>query len=46
MYMDPFMRRALNLAKNGYTSPNPMVGAILVRSGEIIGEGYHRRAGM
>ncbi|MDY6985296.1 MAG: bifunctional diaminohydroxyphosphoribosylaminopyrimidine deaminase/5-amino-6-(5-phosphoribosylamino)uracil reductase RibD [Candidatus Thermoplasmatota archaeon] len=44
--MDPFMRRALNLAKNGYTSPNPMVGAILVRSGEIIGEGYHRRAGM
>ncbi len=40
------MRRALNLAKKGYTSPNPMVGAILVRNGEIIGEGYHRRAGM
>lgn len=40
------MRRALNLAKKGYTSPNPMVGAILVRNGEIIGEGYHKRAGM
>jgi diaminohydroxyphosphoribosylaminopyrimidine deaminase/5-amino-6-(5-phosphoribosylamino)uracil reductase len=44
--MDPFMRRALNLAKKGYTSPNPMVGAVLVRDGEIIGEGYHRKAGM
>jgi len=44
--MDPFMRRALKLAKRGYTSPNPMVGAVLVRDGEIIGEGYHRKAGM
>jgi diaminohydroxyphosphoribosylaminopyrimidine deaminase / 5-amino-6-(5-phosphoribosylamino)uracil reductase len=42
-----FMRRALVLASKGYgsTSPNPMVGAVLVRNGEIIGEGWHRRAG-
>jgi len=40
------MRRALRLAKKGYTSPNPMVGAVLVRDGRIIGEGYHRKAGM
>lgn len=41
------MRRALALAAKGYgaTSPNPMVGAVLVRNGEIIGEGWHRRAG-
>jgi len=44
--MDPFMRRALKLAEKGYTSPNPMVGAVLVRDGEIMGEGYHRKAGM
>ena len=44
--MDPFMQRALKLAEKGYTSPNPMVGAVLVRDGEIIGEGYHRKAGM
>ncbi|TYP57801.1 bifunctional diaminohydroxyphosphoribosylaminopyrimidine deaminase/5-amino-6-(5-phosphoribosylamino)uracil reductase RibD [Thermosediminibacter litoriperuensis] len=42
-----FMRRALDLAKKGRgtTSPNPMVGAVLVRDGEIVGEGYHRKAG-
>ncbi len=41
------MRRALALAAKGYgaTSPNPMVGAVLVRNGEIIGEGWHKRAG-
>ena len=41
------MSRALVLARKGYgrTSPNPMVGAVLVKRGQIIGEGWHRRAG-
>jgi diaminohydroxyphosphoribosylaminopyrimidine deaminase/5-amino-6-(5-phosphoribosylamino)uracil reductase len=42
-----YMRRALRLAARarGRTSPNPMVGAVLVKGGRIIAEGYHRRAG-
>ena len=42
------MRLALRLAKNGsgQTSPNPMVGAVLVKRGKIIGRGWHRRAGL
>ena len=42
-----FMRQAIRLAERarGLTSPNPMVGAVLVRDGEIVGEGYHHRAG-
>ncbi len=43
-----YMRRALQIAANGLgnTSPNPMVGAVIVsRNGRIIGEGYHRRCG-
>ena len=41
------MRRALDLAAlgTGYTSPNPVVGAVIVHSGRIIGEGYHHRSG-
>lgn len=41
------MQRALNLAETarGMTSPNPIVGAVIVRSGEVVGEGYHERAG-
>lgn len=41
------MRRCLHLAEmgRGFVSPNPMVGAILVRSGKVIGEGYHRKFG-
>lgn len=41
------MRQALRLAQRGYgcTSPNPMVGAVLVRNGRIIGRGWHKRAG-
>ena len=41
------MRRALELARQGYgrTSPNPMVGAVLARKGDVIGEGWHRQAG-
>jgi diaminohydroxyphosphoribosylaminopyrimidine deaminase/5-amino-6-(5-phosphoribosylamino)uracil reductase len=43
-----FMREALRLAKRGYgaTSPNPMVGAVLVKGGKTIGRGWHRRAGL
>ncbi len=41
------MRRALALAQKarGRTSPNPMVGAVVVRRGKVVGEGYHSRAG-
>jgi diaminohydroxyphosphoribosylaminopyrimidine deaminase/5-amino-6-(5-phosphoribosylamino)uracil reductase len=43
-----FMRLALRLARRGggATSPNPMVGAVLVKGGKIIGRGWHRRAGL
>lgn len=42
-----FMARALELAALGHgrTSPNPLVGAVVVRDGAIIGEGYHMKAG-
>jgi len=42
------MRLALRLARRGYgmTSPNPMVGAVLVKDGKVIGRGWHRRAGL
>ncbi|MBM3803671.1 MAG: bifunctional diaminohydroxyphosphoribosylaminopyrimidine deaminase/5-amino-6-(5-phosphoribosylamino)uracil reductase RibD [Acidimicrobiia bacterium] len=41
-----FMQRALDLAKRGraLASPNPMVGAVLVRDGQVVGEGFHRYA--
>lgn len=41
------MRRALGLASKGLgrTSPNPCVGAVIVRDGKVIGEGYHKKAG-
>jgi len=43
-----FMRRAMELALKGRgrTSPNPMVGAVLVKNGRVVGEGYHRKAGL
>ncbi len=42
-----FMRRALELAERarGLTSPNPLVGAVVVRDGVVVGEGFHRAAG-
>lgn len=42
-----FMRRALALARKGKgcTSPNPAVGAVIVRGGRVVGEGWHRRPG-
>ena len=47
MSQDVFMRRARELAERGrYTvAPNPLVGAVVVRGGQIVGEGWHVRAG-
>lgn len=48
MIDEKYMRRALQLARQGagHTSPNPMVGAVIVApDGTIIGEGWHRRCG-
>ncbi len=44
---EQWMRQALRLARKGRgrTSPNPMVGAVLVKNGRVTGEGYHARAG-
>ena len=44
---EKFMRRCIQLAKNGRQNakPNPMVGAVIVYDGRIIGEGYHVRCG-
>ncbi len=42
-----FMKKALKLAARGKgrTSPNPAVGAVIVKKGKVIGEGYHKKAG-
>ncbi len=42
-----YMRRAISLAEKGvgFTNPNPMVGAVIVKEGRIIGEGYHEKCG-
>jgi diaminohydroxyphosphoribosylaminopyrimidine deaminase/5-amino-6-(5-phosphoribosylamino)uracil reductase len=42
-----YMKRAIELAEKGagYTSPNPLVGAVIVKDGRIIGEGYHELYG-
>src|SRR6266480_2501039 len=42
-----FLERALDLAERGRgtTQPNPVVGAVLVRDGEVVGEGWHERKG-
>ena len=47
MEEEKYMRRCIELAKNGLcnVSPNPMVGAVIVCNGRIIGEGYHIRCG-
>lgn len=43
-----YMRLALELAKKaeGLTSPNPMVGAVIVKNGRVVGKGYHKRCGL
>ena len=42
-----FLERALTLAERarGHTHPNPLVGAVIVKDGKVVGEGYHERAG-
>lgn len=42
-----YMRRAMELAERGvgFTNPNPMVGAVIVKGGKVIGEGGHERCG-
>lgn len=42
-----YMRRAMELAERGvgFTNPNPMVGAVIVKNGKVIGEGWHERYG-
>ena len=47
MDRESFMRRALALAERGVgrTNPNPMVGCVIVKDGEIIGEGFHEKYG-
>jgi diaminohydroxyphosphoribosylaminopyrimidine deaminase/5-amino-6-(5-phosphoribosylamino)uracil reductase len=42
-----FMNMALDLAAKGegFTSPNPMVGAVVVKDGRVVGKGYHKIAG-
>lgn len=42
-----YMERAVSLAEKGlgWVNPNPMVGAVIVKDGRIIGEGYHRKCG-
>ena len=42
-----FMQMALDLAikGEGFTSPNPMVGAVVVKDGKVVGDGYHEVVG-
>jgi diaminohydroxyphosphoribosylaminopyrimidine deaminase/5-amino-6-(5-phosphoribosylamino)uracil reductase len=43
---EEYMKKAIALAKRGYPSPNPMVGAVAVKDGRIVGKGYHAKAGL
>lgn len=43
---EDYMRRALEISMKGNPSPNPYVGALVVKDGKIISEGYHEKAGM
>lgn len=44
---EQFMKRAIHLARKGigYTNPNPVVGAVIVKGGRVIGEGFHQAYG-
>ncbi|MEE9165401.1 MAG: deaminase, partial [Nitrospinota bacterium] len=48
MEHDYYMKKALRLAAKGKgrTSPNPMVGAVLVKNNKIVGKGFHKKAGL
>ena len=45
---EKYMRLALDLASKaeGLTNPNPVVGAVIVKNGRIIGKGYHKACGL
>lgn len=45
--MERYMERAIELAERGvgFVNPNPLVGAVIVKDGAIIGEGYHEKCG-
>ncbi|MEG2200371.1 MAG: bifunctional diaminohydroxyphosphoribosylaminopyrimidine deaminase/5-amino-6-(5-phosphoribosylamino)uracil reductase RibD [Anaerovorax sp.] len=47
MHDNEYMKSAIQLAKKGcgFVSPNPLVGAVIVKNGEIIGKGYHEKFG-
>lgn len=47
MQMEEYMQMALDLAAlaKGRTSPNPMVGAVVVKDGRVVGQGWHKKAG-
>ncbi len=47
MISEKYMKLAIELAKKGegFTAPNPMVGAVIVRDGRIIGQGFHEKCG-
>ncbi|MCE2773058.1 MAG: riboflavin biosynthesis protein RibD, partial [Bacteroidetes bacterium] len=42
-----YMKQCLHLARKGagYVAPNPLVGSVIVRNGQVIGEGWHRNYG-
>ena len=44
---EKYLRKCFNLAKRGqgFVSPNPLVGAVLVKKGKVIGKGYHKKYG-
>ena len=47
MCQEKYMRKAIDLARRGegFTSPNPLVGAVIVKEGRIIGSGFHEKYG-
>ena len=47
MISEQFMLRAIELAQKGkgFTNPNPLVGAVIVKDGQVIAEGYHHKYG-
>nr|WP_304409917.1 hypothetical protein [Faecalibaculum rodentium] len=48
MNYETYMKTALQLARRGggWTAPNPMVGAVIVKNDRVIAEGWHRRCGI
>ena len=42
---EKFMKKALELAEKGNTSPNPLVGCVIVKDNKIVGQGFHEKFG-